>query len=162
MRIRGLRTGTRNRGHVRTPWPRRTCPACPEADSIEMVDGEDVAERLDQFFADENAASKLPSRNRKSRGRCPGRRGNGPVRRTKGDALRHDRLEVGRVEDVVSGEDVSSRLQDIFETSAPPEAVQAPAPPETGVPTGLETDEELLPMRPPPSRAPSRHRNWLP
>ncbi|HKP95634.1 MAG TPA: tetratricopeptide repeat protein [Fibrobacteria bacterium] len=124
-------------------------PALPETASVEMVDGVDVAERLDALFADEGAAGK---------GVLSGSAGlaaEAPASGTEmslfltedGDALDTVSLEDATGEGVVSGEDVSSRLDALFETSAvPKEAVQDAAPTETGVPAGMETGEELPAM----------------
>ncbi|MDB5049974.1 MAG: hypothetical protein JWO30_3045 [Fibrobacteres bacterium] len=113
--------------------------------SIEMVDGVDIAERLDELFAGEGLASArggvVPESDATSGG-------------TEMSLFTHETGEspdfaseaTDAAGNMVSGEDVSSRLQDIFEAGSAQKPAVDRSPTETGVPTGMETDEELPPI----------------
>jgi tetratricopeptide (TPR) repeat protein len=98
-----------------------------ETASIEMVDGSDVAERLDELFANEGtAAANAPEMSL--------------FVQDDGMAVGMPAESTGEV--TVSGEDVASRLQEIFDTEKGAETTASDA---SGLRAGSETDEELPP-----------------
>ena len=123
--------------------------ALSDTTSIEMVDGVDVAERLDELFADEGSAATAAGR-----GQAAPQETEMPL--FSGDAEEtldlQPQADLG--EDLVSGEDVSARMDDMFATGAP-KAADPPdgAPSGSAVPGVSDTDEELLPMTDSPKAA---------
>lgn len=120
-----------------------------ETTAIEMVDGEDVAGRLDALFADGDAAGGPAYGNSRSGSPSDGEMPLFPAESGESpDLAGIDALEP------VSGEDVSSRLQQLFEGGDAPVSVpEAASQSESGVATGSdtgavgsETDEDMVPL----------------
>ncbi|MDQ3001475.1 MAG: tetratricopeptide repeat protein [Fibrobacterota bacterium] len=110
--------------------------ALSETTSIEMIDGEDVAERLDELFSDEGTATVSRT------GTLDSGTEMSLFIQENGEALEMPALDT--TEGMISGEDVSLRLHEIFEPgSATPDLW--PTRTESAVPTGMETDDEMLP-----------------
>jgi tetratricopeptide (TPR) repeat protein len=114
-------------------------PSLADTSSIEIVDGADVAGRLDELFADEGTAAVKAEM---------------PLFTPENELL--PSAESAVEEDMVSGEDVSFRLQDMFETGAVPKSAfqeqevgQEPKPEsasaESGVSDMTDTDETMMP-----------------
>jgi tetratricopeptide (TPR) repeat protein len=110
-------------------------PSLTDTSSIEIVDGEDVAGRLDELFADEGTAAVKAEM---------------PLFTPENEAL--PPVEAALDADVVSGEDVSSRLHDMFETGAVPKSAfqeqetgSETASVESGVSDMTDTDETMMP-----------------
>jgi tetratricopeptide (TPR) repeat protein len=136
--------------------------AMSDTTSIEMVDGVDVAERLDELFADEVTAA-FPG-DAQAKGSAAGLTPAAEMSlfiQENGEALDVPTADSGLGEGVVSGEDVSSRLNEMFDVGELSRAGR-PSQPETGVPAGTETDEDVLaapgfaqpPQQPAPELAP--------
>jgi tetratricopeptide (TPR) repeat protein len=100
--------------------------------SIEMVDGVDVAGRLDELFADEPTAEAAAG----ALGKSGADAEMSLFMAEDGEGMDHPVTAAGSV----SGEDVSSRLQQLFGEGDP----AAPSQPESGVAAGLETGEAGL------------------
>jgi hypothetical protein len=100
--------------------------------SIEMVDGVDVAGRLDELFADEPTAEAAAG----APGKTAADAEMSLFMAEAGEGMDHPVTAAGSV----SGEDVSSRLQQLFGEGDP----AAPSQPESDVAAGLETGEAGL------------------